>query len=87
MHTPTHEQIADLAYQLWQQRGCPEGSPEVDWDRAMQVLEMGPGSGNAVLGFAGMRQDDQTLEGDAPRDSEEIRSMPPATRKSPRRSA
>ena len=23
--------IAALAYQLWQARGCPEGSPEVDW--------------------------------------------------------
>ncbi len=23
--------IATLAYQLWHARGCPEGSPEVDW--------------------------------------------------------
>jgi hypothetical protein len=32
------EQIASLAYQLWQQRGCPEGSPEEDWFRAEQEL-------------------------------------------------
>jgi len=24
-------EIAALAYQLWQARGCPQGSPEVDW--------------------------------------------------------
>jgi hypothetical protein len=27
---PTHEQIASLAYTLWQQRNCPDGSPEKD---------------------------------------------------------
>src|SRR6185369_15339137 len=32
--TPEPEQIASLAYVLWQQRGCPEGSPEADWLRA-----------------------------------------------------
>jgi hypothetical protein len=26
-----HEFVAKLAYKLWQQRGCPFGSPEVDW--------------------------------------------------------
>jgi hypothetical protein len=30
-----HEQtIADLAYALWQARGCPEGSSEIDWIEA-----------------------------------------------------
>ena len=28
---PIHDQIAALAYALWQERGCPEGSPELDW--------------------------------------------------------
>ena len=32
------EQIANLAYQLWQARGCPEGSPEEDWYRAEEQL-------------------------------------------------
>jgi len=36
--TPEPEQIASLAYSLWQQRGCPEGSPEADWLRAEEEL-------------------------------------------------
>jgi hypothetical protein len=32
------QQIRSLAYRLWQQRGCPEGSPEVDWFRAEKEL-------------------------------------------------
>lgn len=30
--------IAVLAYQLWHERGCPIGSPEVDWLRAQELL-------------------------------------------------
>ncbi len=30
--------IANLAYELWQQRGCVVGSPEEDWNRAEQLL-------------------------------------------------
>jgi Protein of unknown function (DUF2934) len=33
-----HEQIAALAHALWQERGCPEGSPEEDWFRAEEEL-------------------------------------------------
>src|SRR5579862_492938 len=33
-----HSDIAALAYQLWQDRGCPEGSPEEDWFRAAKEL-------------------------------------------------
>jgi hypothetical protein len=33
-----HEQVAALAYALWQERGCPEGSPEEDWFRAEKEL-------------------------------------------------
>jgi hypothetical protein len=28
------QQIAELAYALWCERGCPEGSPELDWFEA-----------------------------------------------------
>jgi len=35
------EAVAKLAYQLWLDRGCPEGSPEEDWLRAEQVLAAG----------------------------------------------
>ena len=31
-----HARISKLAYSLWCQRGCPDGSPEVDWFRAEQ---------------------------------------------------
>jgi hypothetical protein len=34
----THEEIARLAYECWQERGCPEGSPEIDWYLAEQNL-------------------------------------------------
>jgi hypothetical protein len=30
MHSE-HRSIGELAYRLWQARGCPEGSPEQDW--------------------------------------------------------
>ncbi|MBV8841677.1 MAG: DUF2934 domain-containing protein [Bryobacterales bacterium] len=30
--------IAPLAYSYWQQRGCPDGSPQEDWFRAQQEL-------------------------------------------------
>jgi hypothetical protein len=36
--SPTHEEIAALAYSLWETRGCPEGSPEDDWLNAERVL-------------------------------------------------
>lgn len=33
-----HSDIAALAYELWQARGCPEGSAEEDWFRAAETL-------------------------------------------------
>jgi hypothetical protein len=33
-----HDEIATLAHALWQARGCPEGSPHVDWLRAAEQL-------------------------------------------------
>jgi hypothetical protein len=34
------EEIAQRAYQLWQARGCPYGSPEEDWLRATEELRL-----------------------------------------------
>ena len=31
--------IAALAYQLWQQRGCPNGSDHEDWFQAEKTLK------------------------------------------------
>jgi hypothetical protein len=33
--------VAARAYELWQLRGCPEGSPEVDWYEAERELSAG----------------------------------------------
>lgn len=33
-----HEDVAVLAYELWTDRGCPQGSPDDDWFHAIQVL-------------------------------------------------
>jgi hypothetical protein len=34
-----HDDIAILAYRLWQQRGCPIGSDQEDWFRAEQGIK------------------------------------------------
>ena len=34
----TEDEIAARAYRCWHERGCPEGSPEVDWCRAEEEL-------------------------------------------------
>ena len=31
-------EIAIRSYELWQQRGCPIGSPEIDWFNAEEEL-------------------------------------------------
>ncbi len=36
--TLEHERIAALAYFYWQQRGCPDGSPDDDWLLAEQHI-------------------------------------------------
>ena len=37
-HEPKEQDIAARAYQLWQARYRPEGSPEEDWFRAIEEL-------------------------------------------------
>lgn len=37
-HVPSYFEIAQLAEQLWVERGRPFGSPEVDWLRAESTL-------------------------------------------------
>jgi hypothetical protein len=36
-----HQEIAELAVDLWRSRGCPMGSPEEDWHRAVEMLRSG----------------------------------------------
>jgi hypothetical protein len=33
-----HDEIAALAHELWQARGCPEGSADEDWFHAAETL-------------------------------------------------
>ena len=35
------QEIAQLAYELWMERGQPEGSPEEDWFRARDLVRTG----------------------------------------------
>ena len=37
---PNTDEISARAYERWRQRGCPEGSPEVDWCEAEEELKM-----------------------------------------------
>lgn len=39
MH-PEHRSIGELAYHLWQSRGCPEGTAEQDWREAEERLRV-----------------------------------------------
>ena len=34
------QQVEELAYALWVERGCPVGSPEVDWFEAERRLSL-----------------------------------------------
>ena len=36
---PMNHKISQLAYLLWEKRGCPEGSPEIDWLQAERELD------------------------------------------------
>lgn len=38
---PSAEEVAALAHQMWEDRGCPEGTPELDWFRAAAKLRNG----------------------------------------------
>jgi hypothetical protein len=40
VYTPSHEEIARLAYTFWEARGCQGGSPEEDWLRAEAELRV-----------------------------------------------
>ena len=37
------EDIAALAYALWQSRGCPHGTPDDDWFNAEEILKASGG--------------------------------------------
>lgn len=40
--TCIRQEVERLAYFLWQNRGCPEGSADEDWYRAEQLMQSKP---------------------------------------------
>ncbi len=38
-HVPRLAEVKSLAYKLWEERGAPFGTPEVDWFRAEEELQ------------------------------------------------
>ena len=40
VRAPGRSEVAALAYQLWQDRGSPMGSPDEDWLRAERELSV-----------------------------------------------
>ena len=47
-----HQRIAQLAYDLWQKRGCPIGSADEDWFRAENELRRESFVGQLVSAFS-----------------------------------
>lgn len=52
-----HELVARLAYQHWERRGMPLGSPEVDWLAAERALYESLVASGSVSPSASDRQD------------------------------
>ena len=62
------EEIAALAYSLWQSRGCPEGTPDEDWSNADETLRTNGGAvsmrqeaGNPSFAQVSLQQADVSL--------------------------
>ena len=70
MH-PEHRSIGELAYHLWQARGCPEGSAEQDWLDAEKQLKSAPRNAEpraaTPTGSAGQRTDEPPANVEAKR--------------------
>ena len=64
MYRFSHEVIAGFAYHLWELRGRPIGSPDIDWHRAEAELEARHRALDR-LGFGGIAY--EADEGEAPR--------------------
>lgn len=61
MH-PEHRSIGELAYRLWQARGCPEGTAEKDWLDAEKQLRSAQRAGDARSEAAASDVTDRTLQ-------------------------
>ena len=60
---PTESEIATLAYQLWQDNGCPVGSDKDDWSRAEAMLKHAlAAKGQDLSGRPSVPRDDHRAE-------------------------
>ena len=50
--SPSHDEIAVLAYSYWEARGCQGGSPDEDWLRAERELRTRRTTGGGLSGDA-----------------------------------
>jgi hypothetical protein len=64
--SPNPASIAELAYQLWVRRGCPEGSQELDWLEAERQLAAGGSSAPAASDASRDDKRDSSLETTSP---------------------
>jgi hypothetical protein len=46
---------ATLAYRNWERRGCPHGSPEIDWLAAEETLARSEGHGKHAFSLYGLQ--------------------------------
>lgn len=50
---PRHDEVEFRAFELWQERGAPFGTPEIDWFRAEEELKKeGSADGPALAAVA-----------------------------------
>lgn len=56
--------VSRRAYELWLDRGCPEGSPEVDWYKAESELTGAVSQSSVSAGFAAGASGPSTDPGD-----------------------
>ena len=49
-----HEVTAVMAYRLWEKRGCPLGSPDVDWFEAKNQIATALAKNEGVVALAGL---------------------------------
>jgi hypothetical protein len=61
MNTPTHDEIARQAYELWQNRGCPDGCDAEIWLEAERQLR-GDGRAAFVARVAGETAAESVVE-------------------------
>ena len=57
----THQVTAILAYRLWEKRGRPLGSPEVDWFEAENQLATALAKNGAIIGIYGMGMEPEVI--------------------------